>query len=112
MRFDAWPVHDYVCAIPRIAERKNPATGPLLLAAGSDSIAAPAAREDAMAKLDPMQFSQEVRSEANKVSWPSRKETLITTAMVFVMVLVASIFFVLADQVVRWLVATILGFGR
>jgi len=65
-----------------------------------------------MAKLDPMQFSQEVRSEANKVSWPSRKETLITTAMVFVMVLVASIFFVLADQVVRWLVATILGFGR
>ena len=56
-------------------------------------------------------FLQEVRSEANKVTWPTRKETMITTAMVFVMVAVASVFFMLADQVIRVLVTFILGLG-
>ncbi|MEA2952880.1 MAG: preprotein translocase subunit SecE, partial [Alphaproteobacteria bacterium] len=46
-----------------------------------------------MAKVSPFKFMQEVRAEAQKVTWPSRRETLITTAMVFVMVTVASIFF-------------------
>jgi preprotein translocase subunit SecE len=41
---------------------------------------------------------QEVRSEASKVTWPTRRETAITTAMVFVMVVIASLFFMLADQ--------------
>ena len=64
-----------------------------------------------MARTSPFKFLQEVRSEVNKVTWPSRKETMITTAMVFVMVAVASIFFMLADQVIRILVTFILGLG-
>ena len=64
-----------------------------------------------MARTSPFKFLQEVRSEVNKVTWPSRKETMITTAMVFVMVTVASIFFMLADQVIRILVTFILGLG-
>ena len=64
-----------------------------------------------MARTSPFKFLQEVRSEVNKVTWPSRKETMITTAMVFVMVAVASIFFMLADQVIRVVVTFILGLG-
>jgi preprotein translocase subunit SecE len=64
-----------------------------------------------MARTSPFKFLQEVRSEVNKVTWPSRRETMITTAMVFVMVTVASIFFMLADQVIRVLVTFILGLG-
>jgi len=64
-----------------------------------------------MARTSPFKFLQEVRSEVNKVTWPSRKETMITTAMVFVMVAVASVFFMLADQVIRVLVTFILGLG-
>ena len=56
-------------------------------------------------------FLQEVRSETNKVTWPTRKETMITTAMVFVMVAVASIFFLVADQAIRMLVTFVLGIG-
>jgi preprotein translocase subunit SecE len=62
-----------------------------------------------MPKVSPFQFLKEVRTEALKVTWPSRRETAITTAMVFVMVAVASIFFLLADQVMRLLVTTVLG---
>jgi preprotein translocase subunit SecE len=65
-----------------------------------------------MARTSPFKFLQEVRSEVNKVTWPSRKETMITTAMVFVMVAVASIFFLVADQVIRILVTFILGIGQ
>lgn len=64
-----------------------------------------------MAK-NPFEFLQEVRSEGAKVSWPTRKETMITTGMVFLMVIVASIFFLLADQVIRWAVTLVLGIGR
>ncbi|GGC94321.1 preprotein translocase subunit SecE [Chelatococcus reniformis] len=65
-----------------------------------------------MAKTNPVEFMQQVRNEAAKVTWPTRKETLITTAMVFVMVIIASIFFVVVDQVLRFGVSFILGFGR
>ncbi len=65
-----------------------------------------------MARTSPFKFLQEVRSEVNKVTWPSRKETMITTAMVFVMVAVASIFFLVADQVIRIGVTFLLGIGR
>jgi preprotein translocase subunit SecE len=61
-----------------------------------------------MARTSPFKFLQEVRTEVGKVTWPSRRETLITTAMVFVMVAVASIFFLLADQVIRIAVAFVL----
>ena len=62
-----------------------------------------------MAKFNPFKFMQEVRAEAQKVTWPSRRETVITTAMVFVMVAVASIFFLAADQVMRLVVTFLLG---
>jgi len=65
-----------------------------------------------MAKISPFKFMQEVRSETEKVTWPTRRETMITTAMVFVMVFIASIFFLLADQVIRFGVTFILGIGR
>ena len=62
--------------------------------------------------ISPFRFLQEVRSETDKVTWPTRRETLITTAMVFVMVAVSSIFFLLTDQVIRVLVTFVLGIGR
>ena len=64
-----------------------------------------------MAKFSPFKFMQEVRAEADKVTWPTRRETLITTAMVFVMVAAASIFFTVADQVIRIFVTFVLGIG-
>ena len=57
-------------------------------------------------------FLQEVREETRKVTWPSRRETAITTAMVFVMVAIASIFFLVADQVMRIVVTFVLGLGN
>ena len=57
----------------------------------------------------PFKFFQEVREETRKVPWPSRKETGITTAMVFVMVAIASVFFLLADQIMRIAVSFVLG---
>ena len=62
-----------------------------------------------MAKVSPFKFLQEVRAEVQKVTWPTRKETTVTTIMVFVMVLIASLFFLLADQVMRIAVSFILG---
>lgn len=62
-----------------------------------------------MAKSNPFQFLQEVRSEAAKVTWPSRRETLITTGLVFVMIIVASLFFLFTDTVIRWTLGLILG---
>jgi preprotein translocase subunit SecE len=62
-----------------------------------------------MAKIDPFKFLQEVRAEAQKVTWPTRKETTVTTMMVFVMVFVASIFFLLADQVMHVGIGFLLG---
>ena len=62
-----------------------------------------------MAKVSPFKFIQEVRAEAQKVTWPTRRETMITTIMVFIMVGVAGIFFALADQVIRYVVTLLLG---
>ncbi len=62
-----------------------------------------------MAKVSPFKFLQEVRAEAQKVTWPTRKETTVTTIMVFVMVAIASIFFLLADQAMRIVVSFLLG---
>jgi preprotein translocase subunit SecE len=64
-----------------------------------------------MAKISPFKFMQEVRAEAQKVTWPTRRETAITTAMVFVMVAIASIFFLVADQIMRILVTFVLSIG-
>ena len=62
-----------------------------------------------MAKISPFKFLREVRQETDKVTWPSRKETLVTTAMVFVMVAVASIFFLVVDIFARNIITLILG---
>ncbi len=59
----------------------------------------------------PFKFLQEVREETRKVTWPSRKETMITTVMVFVMVAISSIFFLIADQIIRIAVTFVLGLG-
>ena len=64
-----------------------------------------------MAKFNPFKFMQEVRTEAQKVTWPSRRETAITTAMVFVMVTLTAVFFLVGDQIVRLLVTFLLGIG-
>jgi preprotein translocase subunit SecE len=65
-----------------------------------------------MAKTSPFEFLQQVRNEAEKVTWPTRKETLVTTGMVFVMVVIASLFFLVADQLIHWLIGLVLGLGR
>ncbi len=49
-----------------------------------------------------LEFAQQVRSETSKVTWPTRRETAITTVMVFIMVALASIFFFIADQILSW----------
>ena len=59
--------------------------------------------------FSPFKFLQEVRSETSKVVWPTRRETMITTIMVFVLVAVASIFFFVTDQVIRKLITFVLG---
>jgi preprotein translocase subunit SecE len=65
-----------------------------------------------MVKTNPAEFIQEVRQELSRVTWPSRKETLTTTAMVFVMVFVAAGFFFLVDQMLSTGVRLIFGLGR
>ena len=65
-----------------------------------------------MAKYNPLEFIQEVRQEVAKVTWPGRKEVMVTTVAVLIMVALASIFFLVTDQVLGWLVSLVLGFGR
>lgn len=66
-----------------------------------------------MAKFSPFKFLQEVRAETDKVTWPTaRRETAITTAMVFVMVAISAVFFFLADQVIRLFITTVLQMFR
>ncbi len=62
-----------------------------------------------MANKSPIQFINEVRAEASKVTWPTRKETLITTAMVFLLVVVASIFFLVVDKAIVFVLGILLG---
>ncbi len=64
-----------------------------------------------MAKINPAQFVQEIRQEASKVTWPSRKETGLSTMMVFVFAVLASIFFLIVDQVLQFGVKSVFGLG-
>ncbi len=64
-----------------------------------------------MIKFNPGLFIREVRQEVAKVTWPSRKETMITTAMVFVMVFLAALFFLIIDQILSGGVGLVLGLG-
>ena len=64
-----------------------------------------------MAKTTPIEFVQQVRQEVAKVTWPSRRETTVTTVMVFIFVFLAAIFFFAVDQVLSVAVRTVLGLG-
>ena len=66
---------------------------------------------EAKPRISPAQFLREVRQEAAKVTWPTRKETAITTAMVFVMVFIAAIFFFAADFALSQAFKAVLGLG-
>lgn len=69
-----------------------------------------AKREDtAMAKTNPFQFMQQVRAETAKVTWPTRREVLVTTVMVLVMAALTAVFFFLVDLVIRTGLSGILG---
>jgi len=59
-------------------------------------------------KTNPFTFLQQVRSETSKVTWPTRRETMISTAMVFIMAGLAAIFFFLADLAMGWAISFIL----
>jgi preprotein translocase subunit SecE len=61
---------------------------------------------------NPFTFLQQVRAEVAKVTWPSRRETMISTVMVLVFAVLAMLFFFAADQVMAFMVELILGIGR
>ena len=60
--------------------------------------------------MNPAKFVREVRQEIGKVTWPTRKETMISTAMVLVFAAIASVFFIVVDLIVNGVIRTILGF--
>jgi preprotein translocase subunit SecE len=76
-------------------------------AAKTAAALAPAGQANAAAKapappkkpINPVRFAQEVRAEARKITWTTRKETWITSVMVFIMVVLASLFFTFADWI-------------
>ncbi|MGP8233603.1 MAG: preprotein translocase subunit SecE [Methylovirgula sp.] len=61
---------------------------------------------------DPLQFIQDVRQEAAKVTWPTRRETMITTGLVIAMVILASLFFLAVDEVLQLVVRFVLNVGH
>lgn len=61
---------------------------------------------------NPFEFIQQVRSEASKVIWPTRRETMVTTGMVLLMVVFTSLFFVTVDFALHYFVGLVLGIGR
>ena len=61
---------------------------------------------------NPFEFIQQVRAEAAKVFWPTRRETMVTTGLVLLLVVFTSLFFMVVDQVLREVVSLVLGFGR
>ena len=65
-----------------------------------------------MAKTSAAEFVQQVRQELTRVTWPTRKETTVTTAMVFVMVFIAAGFFFVVDQMLSYGVRVLFGLGQ
>ena len=62
-----------------------------------------------MARTNPIQFIQQVRGEVSKVVWPTRRETTVTSIMVFVMSAIAATFFFLIDQIIQLGLRGVLG---
>ena len=65
-----------------------------------------------MAKTNAAEFVQQVRQELARVTWPTRKETMVTTTMVFVMVFIAAAFFFVVDQALSYGVRLVFGLGQ
>jgi preprotein translocase subunit SecE len=63
-----------------------------------------------LAKFDPAQFVREVRAETARVTWPSRKETLVTTGLVLALSAMAAVFFLVVDQLIQFGMRLVLGF--
>ena len=89
----------------------SPST-PATVRAGAPAAGAKEEGREVKPRTSPMVFLQQVRQEVAKVTWPSRRETLITTAMVFVMVIVSALFFFVVDQAINFIVGFILNLGR
>jgi len=64
-----------------------------------------------MTKVSPGEFVRQVKQEVGKVTWPTRRETLISTATVLVMIMLVALFFFLLDQLLSFGVQIILGLG-
>ncbi|HUJ37514.1 MAG TPA: preprotein translocase subunit SecE [Usitatibacter sp.] len=64
-----------------------------------------------MARTSPAEFFRQVRQEVSRVTWPTRKELTVTTAMVFVMAFVVAIFFFFVDSILAFGVKQVLGLG-
>ena len=61
--------------------------------------------------MKPIRYLQEIKSEITKVTWPTKRETTVTSLMVLIFVFVAAIFFLISDRILSWIVALILGIG-
>ena len=61
--------------------------------------------------VDPAKFVREVRAEMARVTWPSRKETMVTTGLVFAMVALAAMFFFMVDQIIGIGIRSLFGMG-
>jgi preprotein translocase subunit SecE len=61
-----------------------------------------------MTKTNPFEFFQQVRQETAKVTWPTRRETIITTIMVLILSAAAALFFLGVDAILKWVVDLIL----
>ncbi|WP_456306747.1 preprotein translocase subunit SecE [Neoroseomonas marina] len=64
-----------------------------------------------LAKLDPAQFVREVRQEVARVTWPSRKETLVTTGLVLALSALAAVFFLVTDQLIQLVMRLVFKIG-
>ncbi len=82
-------------ALPPVARTRTPASRPAT--GGAAAVSARAEEHAPKKRTSPAQFFREVRAEARKITWPSRRETWITTVMVLIMVLIMSAFFFVVD---------------
>ncbi|CAK0777008.1 preprotein translocase subunit SecE [Azospirillaceae bacterium] len=96
-----------------MVEHRSPKPG-----AGGSSPSTPASppenapqKTKTMNKLNVTEFARGVRTEVARVTWPSRKETMVTTGMVFVMVVLSAVFFLIVDQILSIVVRTLFGLG-
>jgi preprotein translocase subunit SecE len=93
-----------------LAAMKQRAAKSAAVVAAPSAQAASAAAAAPKKRTSPIQFFREVRAEARKITWTSRKETWITSVMVFIMVVIAAIFFFGVDTLLSFLVAQLLKF--